>query len=77
MDSNKKRLKNQAFFVKYPEGDSNSHVFRHTHLKRTCIPFQHLGKSQICLYTFRLQSKQTLEQILTIRIKEYKNENNF
>jgi hypothetical protein len=30
----------------YPGGDSNSHVLRHTHLKRTCIPFQHLG---ICL----------------------------
>lgn len=26
----------------YPGGDSNSHVLRHTHLKRTCIPFQHL-----------------------------------
>ena len=29
--------------ILYPGGDSNSHALRHTHLKRTCIPFQHLG----------------------------------
>ncbi len=32
-----------GFFLMYPGGDSNSQALRHTHLKRTCIPFQHLG----------------------------------
>lgn len=49
----------------YPGGDSNSHVLRHTHLKRTCIPFQHLDK-----YTFWHQPKQTLEL-------KHKNDNYF
>lgn len=40
------------FYFLYPGGDSNSHVFRHTHLKRTCIPFQHLDK-----YTFWTSAK--------------------
>lgn len=56
----------------YPGGDSNSHTLRHTHLKRTCIPFQHLGLSAsklfergasivLCSYTLRQQPEQTQE----------------
>ena len=31
------------FFWWCPRGDLNPHTFRHTHLKRTCLPFHHLG----------------------------------
>jgi hypothetical protein len=38
-------LSNESFFIIRwcPRGDLNPHTFRHTHLKRTCLPFHHPG----------------------------------
>ena len=35
------------YYLWCPRGDLNPHTFRHTHLKRTCLPFHHLGKFSV------------------------------
>ena len=38
------------FFWWCPRGDLNPHTFRHTHLKRTCLPFHHPGRITGSIY---------------------------
>ncbi len=45
-----------------PRWDLNPHTFRHTHLKRTCLPFHHPGtQTQFARYTDRRQRHRILQ----------------
>ena len=46
----KKNPTRQKYYILCREQESNLHTFRHTLLKRTCIPFHHPGNKLIALY---------------------------
>ena len=72
--TNRENTKNPVIFMKgfdffwCPEEDLNLHTLRHTHLKRTCLPFHHLGmQTQFARYTYRRQIHSSFQNVSEVK----------